>query len=520
MSKIITLPKRILLAGLILILATTMQANNIAVSNVSLTAQNTTDNYTFVRFDISWENSWRTSSAPNNWDAAWVFVKYRLGSGEWQHATLGTTGHVAPSGSTITTVADNTGVFFYRDADGTGTFSKTGVKLNWDYGLNGVGDNDVVDVKVFAIEMVYVPQGSFYVGGGTQTAHFFTSTNNLAPYLISGESEIGVGTTVGELYYTSGHVDQGDMGGPIPAAFPKGFDAFYCMKYELTQQQYVDFLNMLGRSQQNMRTAVNLSPGVTNVTTPYIMIIIEPLNTIGSATPLYRNGIRCDETIDSSNPINFYCDYDGDGVGGEANDGQNIACNCINWADLAAYLDWAALRPMTEFEFEKVCRGQDLPAADSYAWGPGNLIQNTTISNPGMANEISANGGNATFKNGGTGGPMRVGAFATSSSTRVQAGASYYGAMEMSGNTWERPVTIGRPIGRLFTGIHGNGTLSNLGNADVINWPGTDADGGGFRGGWWDESNVYMYVSARGYASHVGDLRRARMGGRGVRTVN
>ena len=75
------------------------------VSNVYLTGQNTADNYTFVKFDISWENSWRTSAAPNNWDAAWIFVKYRVGTGNWMHATLRASDHIAPAGSTISAPA-------------------------------------------------------------------------------------------------------------------------------------------------------------------------------------------------------------------------------------------------------------------------------------------------------------------------------------------------------------------------------------------------------------------------------
>ncbi|MEI6436470.1 MAG: hypothetical protein WCP32_16710, partial [Bacteroidota bacterium] len=63
---------------LALILATMLSANNINVSNVKLTGQNTTDDFAMVQFDISWDNSWRAASAPYNWDAAWVFVKYRI----------------------------------------------------------------------------------------------------------------------------------------------------------------------------------------------------------------------------------------------------------------------------------------------------------------------------------------------------------------------------------------------------------------------------------------------------------
>ena len=39
------------------------------------------------------------------------------------------------------------------------------------------------------------------------------------------------------------------------------------------------------------------------------------------------------------------------------------------WADCATYADWAGLRPMTELEFEKACRGPLKPVPDEYAWG-------------------------------------------------------------------------------------------------------------------------------------------------------
>ncbi len=92
-------------------------ANNISVSNFSLTGQNTQSHYAMIKFDISWENSWRTSAAPNNWDAAWIFIKYRVnGTGEWQHAWLNNTGHLNPAGSTISTFDGanlSSGVYYY-----------------------------------------------------------------------------------------------------------------------------------------------------------------------------------------------------------------------------------------------------------------------------------------------------------------------------------------------------------------------------------------------------------------------
>ena len=147
-----------------------LYANKIPLSNLSLTGKNTTDHFVLVQFDVSWENSWRTSANESNWDAAWVFVKYRIASGAWQQAWLNNSGNTAPSGSAIDiglltpglafNAAANPGLgaFIYRSADGAAsTFSKTGVQFRWNYGANGVTDADIVEIKVFAIEMAYVP---------------------------------------------------------------------------------------------------------------------------------------------------------------------------------------------------------------------------------------------------------------------------------------------------------------------------------------------------------------------------
>ena len=44
----------------------------------------------------------------------------------------------------------------------------------------------------------------------------------------------------GYLYYASG-ANTGDAAGPIPAAFPKGYAAFYMMKYDISQGQCANF---------------------------------------------------------------------------------------------------------------------------------------------------------------------------------------------------------------------------------------------------------------------------------------
>jgi hypothetical protein len=236
-------------------------ANNITVSNPTLTNGSAADGYGFVTFDLSWENSWRLSSGASNWDAAWVFVKYRVGSGEWLPANLHNTGHLAGMGTaadiTVGLVDDNAafhattnpgiGAFVYRSSDGTGTFTSTGLKLRWDYGADGIVGGTNVEVKVFAIEMVRVQEGAFNVGGGGG-ASAFTSTT------ISTADATAAPSGMGSLGGAAGGYPTGQTA-PDNASWPNGYGAFYCMKYEVSQQQYVDFLNTLAQTQATAREA-------------------------------------------------------------------------------------------------------------------------------------------------------------------------------------------------------------------------------------------------------------------------
>ncbi len=460
-------------------------ANNVTVSNVTMTGQDASNDYVFVEFDVSWENSWRTSSAPNNWDAVWVFVKYKVGSGDWQHATLSATAsqHTAPSGSTITPSSDGKGAFIYRSADGSGTVSLSDARLRWNYGTDGVADDAQVALNVVATEMVYVPTGTFSAGSGNVDEFTLTTINT------------GSATQAGG--YPDGQTAPGSN------SWPNGYTAFYCMKYSITQEQYVDFLNTLDRTQQDTRTATNLASGITSVTNRYVMR--------DSSTVLYRNGICCDATIPATGTITFYCDFNGNGTGGESDDGQNIAGNYLSWADGTAYADWAALRPMTELEFEKACRGTAAAVANEYAWGSTSITQATGITNSGTGSETASNAGaNCAYNNhASVQGPMRVGCFATSGSTRETAGATYYGIMEMSGSLLKRCVTIGNSDGRSFTGLHGDGVLDSTGKADASSWPGTgtSTSGWGYRGGDWLNDNILAKVSERTYASSASLVR-------------
>jgi formylglycine-generating enzyme required for sulfatase activity len=227
--------------------------------------------------------------------------------------------------------------------------------------------------------------------------------------------------------------------------------------------------------------------------------------------------------------------------------GKNIAMPHLSSMDLLAYLDWAGLRPMTELELEKTGRGT-LPAVlNEYAWGSANIYATSyaALTNSGAGNELpnspSATLGNTAYSTtanvAGIQGPLRAGIFATATSSRVTAGAGYYGVMELTGNVWELPVGVGHIAGRSFTGLHGNGTITAAGFADVDFWPGangnntltaanaspntgsTGSAGMMFRCGSWSET-LYLRLSDRAYSGWSGlNGRDSRMGGRGVRTA-
>ncbi|HRD54000.1 MAG TPA: hypothetical protein PKY96_15275, partial [Flavobacteriales bacterium] len=442
-------------------------ANNLSITQPMLVDFNSVAGTVDARFTISWQNSWRTTSAPGNWDAAWVFLKFRVGNADptrtgvsstgptlnvgstallrvgmpvirtagtgaipantvitaipngtqvtisaapttalagatvrfiriWEHARLANdAAHFAPAGSTIRTGLLNpaaaynattnygVGAFIYRSANGTGTFTANNVELRWNLGTQGLGSGGPIEVCAFGHEMVHVTGGSFRVGSGAGngiTGEFYSYPNGSNTYLISSEAAITVGTSNGNLYYDSGtFLQPGDQLGPIPATFPKGTIAFYCMKYELSQADYVNFLNRLTRQQQDARTATALPAATTGVTARYVMS-----NTTAITA---RNGIRCNATVAANDPITFYCDLNGNGTGNEVDDGQWIACNFLLWSDLSAYLDWSGLRPMSELEFEKSCRGPLTPVLNECAWGSATVANSFyNIGNPGRSN--------------------------------------------------------------------------------------------------------------------------------------
>jgi formylglycine-generating enzyme required for sulfatase activity len=342
----------------------------------------------------------------------------------------------------------------------------------WNFATNTWSKTLKVQVQTLAIEMVYVAGGAFWAGNTNAiiNSSFHAQGNTNSPVYIASDDPF-------TIYWGPSDANSAT----ISNAFPKGYNAFYCMKYEITQGQYTDFLNLLPASQAaNRYSSASTGSGYTIGT-----------NTMGA----YTNGAA------------------------------DRACNFTSWADEAAFADWSGLRPMTELEFEKACRGPVMPVMNEYAWGSANIWKQTGHSGTVGSGTETALPANANCNGGGgIGTPVRVGIYATGSSSRESAGASYWGIMELSGNLWERLVSVGLAKGRTFTGLMGDGTLSASGDADVLNWPPSNGDGHGWRGAYWNTTvpSTVFCVSDRVNAA-LGSSWGSRYnesGFRGVRTAS
>ncbi len=127
-----------------------------------------------------------------------------------------------------------------------------------------------------------------------------------------------------------------------------------------------------------------------------------------------------------------------------------------------------------------------MPLAGEFRWGNNNIfsnpqyyfITNNNQTSEGIGNAAATPFSNANYSNSyaGTGGPVRNGIFATSTSNRISSGGSFYGIMELSGNLIERVVTSANILGRnLDTTFAADGELSNApsayGYASMNSWP-------------------------------------------------
>lgn len=533
---------------------TLLQANNLQLADVNVNLGAKT-----VTFNISWDNSWRYAPGipPGNHDAVWVFLKYQDCTQEqlgFTHLDLAVGGHSIGAGLEIVEVSDKKGVFIRRNNNGSGNISATSVTLRYEPTLVPVGG---IEVRVFGIEMVFVTEGDFYLGdnsgttetgvvlpndplavsSGTITTSGFRegpsypmprahSPANRAFKVTNAHENISglpIGNNVGQLW-VHGWGDWDYYGIPfngsvsVPVNYPLGYNSYYIMKYECSQGQYVDFLNTLSNQQMHVRR-----PVPTGVDIPFMVI--------------------------SGTHPEFVASF------------PDRAAGFLSWGDQLAYLDWAALRPMTESEYEKACRGPQPGVPGEFAWGDPYMDKITGYHTVTFLNENTASETlDAPFGVGiarvpmvenSVGGirplprrPARVGHRGGPGTNRLESTTSYYGVHELTGNLHERAISLlpiqGPPNWgwhSSFDGnVHGDGNLNpatsgNLvANHDVANWPNLDPTvnfrvysikgyGLGFSGGSWSDHRV----STRGMMSTIGstlpnsrDLTPA--GIRGVRT--
>ncbi len=130
-----------LVAGLV-IGATWVGANNLAVTNVTMVPRDSST--TYIEFDISWSNSWRYTNI--NHDAAWVFFKMQLeGTTTWTHLMLETAG-INPAGTSpgtgtgveLIVPSDRAGLFVRRAAEGAGAVSVENVRGVFNFSEHGL----------------------------------------------------------------------------------------------------------------------------------------------------------------------------------------------------------------------------------------------------------------------------------------------------------------------------------------------------------------------------------------------
>jgi hypothetical protein len=448
---------------LMVLFSTVAFGNNILVQNVTTTGNNATNKTIQVQFDLSWENSWRDAI---NWDAAWVFMKFKNASGVWQHVQLNTTGFANGTGTTNTVqvTSDKVGAWVYRSAAGTGTFNSTSMQLQWNYGLSGLTSVTGLEVRVYAVEMVYVPQGefncagvprepgftnpqplrSFYYSnsGGTRSDGLFYSPGNKFPVInnrLSPTLTYNDGTASSLRIKGDVGIDFNNDGTVENTTYPIGYTAFYCYKYELTEQQYADFLNTLTSAQ---RTTLGVAgTGITLSNGQYF-----------SSTP-------------------------------------NIACGNSTAQRLLSYADWSGVRPMSFLEFNKASYGPLQPV-----YIINNVSSAPIAGYPAWGNANRPSGFSFTATN--------VGYAANSTSTRYSSGASYYSILELTGSATEPVVKLNYLN---FTNDNGNGSLSADGSSDISSW---------------NQSNMILYIDqAQGYFLNGNSPTGYPLNNRGFRYV-
>jgi len=487
-------------------------SNNVRLNGTVKVTDVTSAGLATLELDLEWDNSWRDNF---NWDAVWIFLKYKPASGAWAPVYLQETGNEASPGYQVMNGKNSNGnvvgVYVFLDGIDTKQHASTKVTLKWQCGYTKASfDENQVFLLAQGIEMVYIPFGAYYLGDGKSANTLGTADGK--PFTVIGEEAI-------TLYQRVSDSTVNMAVSNLNANYPKGDHGFYVMKYETSQEQYVTFLNTLTKAQQEELLGASflsaLSPG------RYIFG--------DTVRPSYRNGIVLSAKLEGQ-PYVFDNDLNGNGVYGEDGDGQCVACNYMSLHDASAYASWAGLRPMSELEYEGACRAPfpQTPKAGEFVWNDNtsvSLVKVTGLNAPGketeVANNTSCNVNSGSGLTGNNQGPVRCGLFARSTSTQLTAGATFWGVMEMGGNVQEIVANVtNTSLGR---------TLNGSGYYDNGYWGSTPGQfgvrGGSFAGAdsllrTSDRSKIYSYFSSWGSRDSTVGFRLVRTLDDGIATVN
>lgn len=392
----------------------------------------------------------------------------------------------------------------------------------------------------YSLEMVHIPEGSFALGSpkpynyrntvstsrgslGAPLNAFYQSDANgdfKGVFRVNSEDEIKIGKCEECLYYVDANIQgvntySGDQRGILSKDFPKGYKGFYQMRYELTEQQYCDFLNSLTKAQS-----------INRINTKDVFQGLER-RAYGNFIIMNNDGIYSTEM-------------------------PNQACSFLSWNDVLAYSDWSGMRIMTELEFEKSSRGFDEPIFREYSWGgseseneffldkklffesgkqccvDGNIHVNY-LGFDNFTDVCAKNGGDNEYigcrvlsRNMNYRGPLQTGIHAQKKVNldRVSTGTGYFGTLDLSGNLREPVVPVGDEGSRSYIGSIGDGTLSQEGFSNQLDWfyKPNQLLVYGYRGGCWAYHENHGRIADRFSTHRTGiNERKPYSGYRGVK---
>ncbi len=483
-----------------------VKANNIRVEGKTRVVSVVGDT-AIVEVNLRWDNSWRDDF---NWDAAWIFLKYkkRGALAPWHHAYLTREGHEATpltgnEGGDHTFMfgetgsganAKVTGVYLMRDAISEGKVYAR-LRLKWIINANPQNPLTIADfgddlksiyVAVHGIEMVYIPYGSYYLGDAYSDKSF--AVGDTAAVFIDSENALTL--------YAKNAAPSSYLG----INYPKGYAGFYIMKYETSQEQYVEFLNALTLTQQKAHVTNNNFEQMNRG--EYVFGDL--------SKPNCRNGIVFIEQKGKNGPAVFGNNLNPNNDLFSTDDGQTLACNYLSPYDMLAYCDWSGLRPISELEYEKACRRPypQIPDKGEYAWNSNNNVTPLNSLSDLLYLGDEREQAKTHTKNVNSGnhldGPVRCGLFATSATNQAQSGGTYWGVMEMSGNLWEmcfNTITGASFIANDFNYSHGNGEVNTDGTTDISYsyWP-ANTGAIGIKGGSFNSPDTLLRTSDRNFA--------------------